>query len=107
MSKDRARRRAAREAQLEAEAAPRAERRARTARRDAIASRLTAIVRSRRRRSPVGPLAWKRRRAVGLLLLGFVVTQALAWAVTADWGMRVAVAVASLFALPVVAVFVL
>ncbi len=41
------------------------------------------------------------------MVFGFLGAQALTWAVTPDWGTRVAVIVVSLFAAPVVAVFVL
>jgi hypothetical protein len=41
------------------------------------------------------------------MLLAFFLVQALTWVVTADWGQRAAVLVASVFALPVLAVFVL
>jgi hypothetical protein len=53
-----------------------------------------------------GLLAAKRRRTTGLLLLGFVAIQVLTWAATPDWGLRAAVLLVSLFAFPLVAVFI-
>lgn len=52
-------------------------------------------------------MAARRRRTVGLMVFGFVGVQALTWAVTPDWGTRVAILLVSLFAAPVVALFVL
>lgn len=111
MSKQRAVRRAAREASSADAAAERAGRAARTARRGALTSRLAAFTRvadlrarASRWRAPTGPLTTRRRRKAGLIALGFVVVQALVWADTPDWSIRVAVLVVSLFALPVLVV---
>ena len=48
-------------------------------------------------------LAAKRRRTVGLVVFGFLTVQFLTWVSTPDWGLRLAVFVASLFAIPVLA----
>ena len=50
-----------------------------------------------------GPLATKRRRIWGFVAVCFVVLQALTWIVTPSWGMRAAVLIVSIFALPVAA----
>jgi len=106
MSKERAVRRAARETEL-------AEQRARREKVQAAAYRRltprTTLARMRPRSlvgssSSSSTLAARRRRRVGLLAVWFLVVQVLTWAWTPDWGVRVAVIVASLFALPVVAV---
>lgn len=104
MSKDRARRRAAREAEVAARAAERERRAAAQARRNVWWSRLTGWLPKRGGRAP-GLLAAKRRRTAGLLILGFLVTQVLTWSATPDWGLRFAVALVSLFAFPLIAVF--
>jgi hypothetical protein len=108
VSKERAVRRAERQAQVAAEAAARSRRAARSARFSALTSKLPGLrglFGSSGRAT--GPLAAKRRRTVGLIVLGFLVLQALTWAATPDWGVRVAVLLASVFALPVVALFAL
>ncbi|MBA2573236.1 MAG: hypothetical protein M3423_07280 [Actinomycetota bacterium] len=107
MSKERAVRRAAREAELAEQRAERergdAERARRLARRTTFAKVVPRpLIRSSS--STGGVLAARRRRRVGLLAVGFVVVQVLTWAWTPDWGVRVAVIIASLFAIPVVAV---
>ncbi len=108
MSKERAVRRAAREAEreqravqrqrLEAAEVQRRERRARWRRRLAW----LPGVGTRWSRS-TGPLAVKRRRVWGLVALAFLVVQLLTWIVTPSWGMRAAVLVVSIFALPLAA----
>ena len=107
MSKERAIRRAAREAEQEKRAAERsrveaaaARRRDRKARWVRRLSWLPGVGSTRWSRS-TGPLATKRRRIWGFVAVCFVVLQALTWIVTPSWGMRVAVLVVSLFALPV------
>jgi len=111
VSRQRAVRRAARQAASADAAAERAARAARTARRGALTTRLAAFRRvvdlragAPRRRASAGPFAARRRRKAGLVALGFVVVQALVWAATPDWSIRVAVVVVSLFALPVLVV---
>lgn len=110
MSKERARRRAARQVETaarEVEAAALAERRTRTetsaARRRQLVERVSGWLPWRSRRgSATGLLAARRRRTTGLVVLCFGVIQVLTWAWTPDWGIRAAVFVACLFALPVV-----
>jgi hypothetical protein len=107
MSKDRAVRRAAREAELAEQQARRERERAEEARRLARKATFAKVVprpATRFSGSTGGVLAARRRRRVGLLAVGFVVVQVLTWAWTPDWGLRVAVIIASLFAIPVVAV---
>lgn len=106
MSKERATRRSARQAEAASRAAERQRTQARGARRAARRASLARVapLGSRRGRAP-GILAAKRRRTLGMLLLGFFVLQVLTWAWTPDWGTRMAVLVASLFAMPLVAVF--
>jgi len=66
---------------------------------------MTSLVPTRRRRPGVaGVLAAKRRRKLGLLAVGFFFVQFVCWVTTPDWGVRVAVLVVSVFALPVVTV---
>ncbi len=110
MSKERAVRRAAREAE-------RARRLAEQARLDAAAARqrsrreqwrarlswLPGVGAARRAKS-TGPLATKRRRRWGLIAVAWLVLQALTWVVTPSWGLRAAVLIVSLFALPVIVV---
>jgi hypothetical protein len=107
VSKERAIRRAAREAEQEKRAAERARldaaaarRRDRNARWVRRLSWLRGVGSTRWSRS-TAPLATKRRRIWGFVAVCFVVLQALTWIITPSWGMRVAVLVVSLFALPV------
>ncbi len=109
MSKERAVRRAARETEREQRAAERERLQAAAARRrDRRAwwhrrlSWLPGVGGTRWSRSS-GPLAAKRRRVWGLVALAFVVLQALTWIVTPSWGLRAAVLVVSIFALPLAA----
>ncbi len=110
MSKERARRREDRQAETaarDAKAAALAERRRRT---EASAARRRLLVEGAMGRLPwgsrrggaTGLLAARRRRTTGLVALGFGAIQVLAWAWTPDWGIRVAVFVVCLFALPVI-----
>lgn len=107
MSKERAIRRARRESEAAATAAERARRTARENRRSQVRLRLSRLAPTLASRRRSGLLAAKRRRTVGLLVLAFVVIQALTWVVTPDWATRLAVVVVSLFAVPVVGAFVL
>lgn len=106
MSKERATRRAARETAAAARAEQRDRELARATRHDfrkaAIAKRLRRPATGSTQVS--GTLAAKRRRRVGLLMVGFFVLQLLTWVATPDWGTRLAILVASLFAVPVVMV---
>lgn len=108
MSKERAVRRAARAAEVAARAVTRRKAEERAAGRAARKTTLARLVPLPSRRPPAsGLLAAKRRRAIGMLVLGFLVVQLLTWAWTPDWGTRSAVLFASLFAVPLVAVFAL
>lgn len=101
MSKERARRRSAQQAELAARTAARADAEAAAARRRRLVQPVVSAASRLVPRPRPGLLAARRRRSWGLLALGFVVVQILAWATTADWGVRAAVLVASLFAVPV------
>ncbi len=105
MSKERARRRAEREAEAERAAGLRARQAEvaakRQTRRDVVARAVPAW---RPRSGPGGLLVAKRRRMLGLLAVGFFFVQFVCWVSTPDWGVRSAVLLVSLFALPVVAV---
>jgi hypothetical protein len=111
VSKERAVRRAAREAEREQRVAEHARRDAAAARRRERKARWTrrfswlpgvGATRTRWSRS-TGPLAVKRRRIWGFVAVCFVVLQALTWVVTPSWGMRAAVLIVSIFALPLAA----
>ncbi len=105
MSKERARRRAEREAEIAHRAAEREKRAAELARRRAVKDRLGSFWPTGTKWSrSTGPLAARRRKAYGLMLLAFFVVQLLTWASTPDWGVRAAAFVVSLFAVPVIAV---
>ena len=91
--------RAAQRARADAAAARRRDRRARWSRR---LSWLPGVGTTRWSRS-TGPLAVKRRRIWGLLVVAFLVLQVLTWIVTPSWGMRAAVLVVSIFAFPLAA----
>ncbi len=110
MSKERARLRAAREAERERREADRAQRDASAARRRERRARWRGRLAwvpgtgSTRWARSTGPLATKRRRRWGLIAVAFLVLQALTWVVTPSWGLRFAVLVVSLFAVPVLAV---
>jgi hypothetical protein len=103
LSKERAKRRAAREAEIAARAAERDRRAAGEARRMHWWNRLTSWI-PRPRGSAPGLLAAKRRRTAGLIVFGFLVVQVLTWIATPDWGLRLAVLLVSLFAVPVIVV---
>jgi hypothetical protein len=107
MSKERATRRAAREADREQRLAERARIEASAARRREFWARLTRWVPRPKVKvwtKSSGLLAAKRRRRLGLLAFGFFVVQLLTWIVAPGWGARVAVLLVSLFTLPVLAV---
>ncbi len=105
MSKERARRRAEREAVAEELAAVRAKQAEVAARRQGRRDAMKRLWPSRSHRpGVVGSLADKRRRKLGLLAGGFLLVQFICWVSTPDWGVRVAVLLVSLFALPVVTV---
>ncbi len=106
MSKERARRRAAREHETALKAAARAaeaERRDRrqaraTAVRRATTDRLPRVTRTRR---PTGPLARRRRIQTSLLFAALVAVNLLVWLVRPDWAARLAALVVSILAAPV------
>jgi Flp pilus assembly protein TadB len=107
MSKERARRRAAREheAALRTSArAAEAERRERRAARTRALRRATDRV---RRRTPVGrptgTMARRRRTQRSMLLAGLVALNVLVWFLTPDWAARLAALVVSVLAAPVLA----
>lgn len=105
MSKERARRRAEREAEAERLAAVRVKQAEVAARRQARRNVAANLLPTMSRRPGVaGLLAAKRRRMLGLLAAGFFFVQFVCWVSTPDWGVRVAVLLVSLFALPVVTV---
>jgi hypothetical protein len=108
MSKERARRRAAREheAALRTSArAAEAERRERRAARTRAVRRVTTD--RVRRRAPVGratgTLARRRRAQRSTLLAGLVALNVLVWFLTPDWAARLAALVVSVLAAPVLA----
>jgi hypothetical protein len=110
VSKERAIRRAAREAEREKRAAQRTRVEAARARRRDRAARwrrrlawLPGVGAPRWSKS-TGPLATKRRRIWGFVAFCFLVVQFLTWMVTPSWGMRAAVLVVSIFAFPLAAV---
>jgi hypothetical protein len=105
VSKERARRRAEREAEAARRAALRQRRVATLARRRARRERLLGWLPRRRRGGTGRPslLAAKRRRRIGLLALGFLLVQFLVWVSTPDWGVRVGVLVVSVLAMPLAA----
>ncbi len=107
MSKERATRRAERAAQLAHRALEREQAAVAEARRLQRRNRIVRWLPSAWWRRRTGPLAARRRRARGLLVLAFVVVQLLTWVSTPDWGVRTAVLIASVFAVPVVALFTL
>ena len=98
MSKERARRRAEREAARAAHELRQrkaADRRARTA-------RLRGVLRPVRYRRQQGLLARRRRAQNGAVLLCYVLVQVVAWLLLETWTARLAVLVLSAFLVPVV-----
>lgn len=112
MSKERARRRAAREheAALRASArAAEAERRERRSTRTRALRRATTGRLPRRMRAgrQTGTLALRRRRQTSLLLALLVALNILVWLVRPDWAARLAALVVTVLAAPVLATLVL
>jgi Flp pilus assembly protein TadB len=100
MSKERAKRRTAREeAAAEAQAAHQA-RAARRARRSTLKRRL--IPRPTRYRRPTGPLARRRRLQNRAVIAAVVLLQILGWLLLDTWPARLALLALSLFLTPVV-----
>ena len=102
MSKERARRRAEREAQAATERHRRARERARRARVRAVQDRVTSPL--RRAAEPSSALARQRRRQNGVLLAGLVAVNAVVWLVWLSWLLRGAAIVLSLLAWPLLLV---
>ena len=98
MSKERAKARAAREAERAIERERAEKKRARQARLDGLKPRLPELPRRRRRYGAL-PL-----RVVLGLAFGWLVTQWVLWQVVSDVRTRIGLAVISVFALPVVVV---
>lgn len=106
MSKERARRRAVREAETAKRAELRARQEAKLARRRGRAQKVAQVLPTRTRWSTdTGLLAAKKRRRYGLVAAGFMLVQFLTWAATPDWWLRVTAAVVSVIAIPVVLAF--
>ncbi|MEU9885727.1 hypothetical protein AB0M95_12075 [Sphaerisporangium sp. NPDC051017] len=107
MSKERARRRAEREAEHARQAAARAEREARLARRRARWNRLTGRVprpirpRLIRVARQGGLIARRHRAQNAVVAVLFVLVQALAWILLDGWAARAGVLVLSLLLVPV------
>ncbi|WP_148574400.1 hypothetical protein [Nocardioides caldifontis] len=105
MSKERARRRAAREHEAALRAAARAAEQERRERREARVRALKARTSGRVRVTPVGrptgSLAARRRRQTWWLVAGLVVANALLWFVRPDWEARLGAAVLTVLAFPV------
>jgi len=98
MSKERARRRAEREAAAARAGAANTLRQKKKSQRRA---RLRAL-RPVRTRRPQGPLARRRRAQNAVVLLGYILVQVVAWLLLQTWTARLAVLVLSAFLVPVV-----
>jgi Flp pilus assembly protein TadB len=105
MSKERARRRAAREHEAALRAAARAaeqeRRERREARRRALKARTTDRVRVRPVGRPTGTLATRRRHQTWFLVAALVLVNALLWWARPDWEARLGAAVVTVLAFPV------
>ena len=102
MSKERARRRAAREHEAAIRAAGRAEAQARLERRRNRAARVRRVLPRRTRHArPTGSLARRRRVETSLVLALLVVLNVLAWVVSPDPAVRLGALVVSLLVAPV------
>lgn len=108
MSRERARRRAAREAERSRLAAVRAEREAAAARRRERAGRIAALLPGRPVRIAVqgGILARRRRARNGLVAVLFVIVQVIAWLLWSSWTARFGVFVLSVLFAPLFVVLV-
>ena len=103
MSKERARRRAEREAAAARAAEARAVRLRRAARRRGLLHRLRRLIPVPVRQRRQGGLLARRRRAQnGGILLVFFAVQCLAWLLCSTWTARLAVLGLSIFLVPVV-----
>lgn len=109
MSKERARRREARErqaaehAEAQASAAVKA---ARQRRRRAFWERRMAVL-SSGSGQPTGILARRRRTRLNLIVIALFLTQVVVWIARPDWAARLAALVITLLAFPVIAAFAL
>ncbi|MBG0817421.1 hypothetical protein [Planomonospora sp. ID82291] len=107
MSKERARRRAEREAEQARQAALRAERQARTARRRRLLGKVTAPAVALLPRRPVriagqrGVIARRRRTQNGVVAVLFLIVQVIAWLIWSSWAARLGVLLLSLLLVPV------
>jgi hypothetical protein len=101
MSKERARRRAEREAVASRAETARAFRLERAAKRRGLLDRLRRLVPVRHRRQG-GVLARRRRAQNGGVFLVFLAVQCLAWLLCSTWTARLAVFGLSIFLVPVV-----
>ncbi|MEV5411760.1 hypothetical protein AB0K60_23340 [Thermopolyspora sp. NPDC052614] len=102
MSKERARRRAAREAEKARLAAERAAREARLARRRERVKALTALLpRPVRVARQGGVLARRRRAQNAAAVVFFLVVQVLAWVLLSGWAARLGVLLLSILLMPV------
>ena len=101
MAKERARRRAEREAAAAKEREVRARKRARRERLDKVKGAVSAAVPDRPKVTP-GLLARRRRRRMIAFALGIVALCALTWPFLPSWTARIVVLVLALLAAPVV-----
>ncbi|MDF5756004.1 hypothetical protein [Spongiactinospora sp. TRM90649] len=102
MSKERARRRAEREAERARDAASRAERQARQARRRERRDRVLAVLPRRVRVVRQGGLLARRHRTQNsLFVVLFLIVQVIAWLLLSSWAARFGVFVLSLLIVPV------
>ncbi|MEV4090964.1 hypothetical protein [Streptosporangium saharense] len=103
MSRERARRRAEREAEQAKQAALRAVREARLARRRELAGRVTALLPRRpvRIAAQRGIKARRRRTQNGLVAVLFLIAQVIAWLLWSSWTARFGVFVLSILLVPV------
>jgi len=101
MAKQRARKRAEREAAAEKEREQRARRRARKERVERVRSSVASAIPDRPRVTP-GLLARRRRRRLVAFLLGIALIQVIAWPLLPTWSSRLVVLGLTLLAAPVV-----
>ncbi len=101
MAKERARKRAEREAAAEKEREERARRRARKERVDRVRQTVAAAMPDRPKVAP-GLLARRRRRRLFAFALGIIAIQVLVWPFVPSWTGRIVVLVLTLLAAPVV-----
>ncbi|MBM3687342.1 MAG: hypothetical protein FJW85_10120 [Actinobacteria bacterium] len=101
MAKQRARKRAEREAAAEKEREQRARRRARKERVERVRSSVASAIPDRPRVAP-GLLARRRRRRIVAFLLGIALIQVIAWPLLPTWSGRLVVLGLTLLAAPVV-----